>query len=94
MNRKGFTLVELLVAGSLFVMMLSCCGYLFRTSARYLSRGASGIYRSRSCLERAKALSFAQLTSAAPPGVTVTPLAEDLCLLKAGPLYTLRSKYE
>ncbi len=94
MNRRGFTLVEVLAAGSLLIVMLACCGQLFAASTRCLKRSANDLYSSRSCLERARALSFEQLTAAAPPGVTVTPLAEDLCLVRAGSLYTLRSKYE
>jgi hypothetical protein len=74
-------------------MMLVGCGYLFRTSAGYLGRDANELYRSRSCLERARALSFDQLTTAAPSGVIITPVSSDLYLIKAGPLYTLRSKY-
>ncbi len=94
MNKQGVTLVELLVAGSLLVILLASCGYLFKTSAGFLNRDADGFYHERSLLERVKALPFDQLAAAAPPGVTATRVAADLYLIKAGPLYTLRSKYE
>ncbi len=85
--------MEVLVAGALLIMTLTCCGSLFRESAGCFARSqaaAGDLYRARGEMEMAKSLPFEQL----PAGVEVSPLDGDLYLLKSGPLYTLRSKYE
>lgn len=82
------------MAGALLVVMLSYCGYLFKASAKLLGRENSGLYRARSDMEKLKSVPFEQLASCSWPGVTITAAAEDLYLIRAGQLYTLRSKYE
>jgi len=85
--------VEIVVAFSLLVTTLAGCGYLFKVAASYACR-TEAFLRPRSELEQVRSLPFAQAASAGLPDLTVTPVAPDLYLIKAGPLYTLRSKYE
>lgn len=97
MNRKGFTLVEVLIAGALLVMAFSCFGYLLKISINYAGKartGAQALYAARGEMERLRSVPFDHLTAAASAGTTIIQVADDLCLIKVGKLYTLRSKYQ
>ena len=97
MNKRGFTLVEVMIAGSLFVMTLACFGYLLKLSLNYVKRTetrALSLCRARGEMERIRSLPFASLPAAASAGVAITQVAADLDLIKVGDLYTLRSQYQ
>jgi Tfp pilus assembly protein PilV len=97
LNRKGFTLVEVLIAGALLVMALSGFSYLLKSSINYVRKAktdAQTLYQARGEMERIRALPFDQLAAAGSAGTTITQIAADLYLIKVGKLYTLRSKYE
>ena len=95
MNKQGFTLVEVLIAGALFLTAFTSFGFMLKASMNYAARAgakAQALCRSRSEMERLRSIPFDQLLTEASPG-TITPVAADLYLVKVGDLYTLRSKY-
>jgi hypothetical protein len=66
-------------------------------SLRYVKKAeakAQAIYLARSEMEKARAIPFEHLASAASAGTTITPIADDLYLIRVGDLNTLRSKYQ
>lgn len=95
MNRRGFTLVEVLIAGALFMAGLACFGCLLKVAKDYvvkLENSSRRLYESRSEMEKLRRLPFDQLLLAG--GTKIVILSSDLCLIQTGKLYTLRSKYQ
>ena len=95
-NRRGFTLVEVIIAGSLFVLTVTCFNYLIKSSMVYITRAkekASSLNRDRSELERLRGLTFDQLAATGMAEIITVRLDDDLIMIQAGKLYTLRSKY-
>ncbi|MEE8637993.1 MAG: prepilin-type N-terminal cleavage/methylation domain-containing protein [Candidatus Margulisiibacteriota bacterium] len=92
MNRKGFTLVELLVAASLFLVATSAFGYLLKTglvSIETASRLNQAAYELQAKMEEIRPLPFNQLAAlngsafAQDRGeVSVTPVLADLVRIK------------
>ena len=96
MNRRGFTLIEVLVAGALFLATLSAFGLVLKSSAAYITRTQAKtkeLYEIRSELERLNRLPFASLVAASSGETQITQLAADLCLVRVKTFYTLRSRY-
>ena len=97
MNRRGFTLVEVLVAGALFLTVLSSFTYALKTAAGYVAKleAKSGeLYRTRSELERIRRLPFAALANASSGETQIVQVAADLYLVRVRTSYTLRSGYQ
>lgn len=97
MNKKGFTLVEVLIAGAIFVTTFACFGLLLKASINYVNKAGTKtrvLYQSRSEMERLRSISFDSLAASTSAETTITQVAEDLYLIRVGDLYTLRSKYQ
>ena len=97
MNRRGFTLIEVLVAGALFLTVLSSFTYVLKTAAGYVFRleaKSKEVYQARSELERIKQLPFAALADASSGETQIVQVADDLYLARAQTVYTLRSRYQ
>jgi len=97
LNRRGFTLIEVLVAGALFLIVLSFFTYVLKNAAGYvrkLETKSGELYRTRSELERIKRLPFTVLSSASSGEAQIVPVAEDLYLVRVKTVYTLRSRYQ
>ena len=104
MNKSGFTLVEVLIAGALFVVVFSGFGFLLKTSVNYIRReraGARAFYSARSEMERLRLVPFEALPSFSSGNVTILPMSDDLYLIdvkvkdgmRSFQLTTLRSRY-
>ena len=97
MNRRGFTLIEVLVAGALFLTVLSSFTYVLKTAAGYVAKleAKSGeVCRTRSELERIRKLPFAALAGASSGETQTVPVAAGLYLVRVKTVYTLRSSYQ
>ena len=97
MNRRGFTLIEILVAGALLLTVLSSFTYVLKTAAGYVSKleaKSKGVYQARSELERIKQLPFAALSGASSGETQTVQVACDLYLVRVKAVYTLRSRYQ
>jgi hypothetical protein len=97
LNKRGFTLVEVLMAGSLLVTTLACFGYLLKISLNHVKKietKAQILYQARGGMERVRQVPFADLPAAASAETAITQVAVDLYLIKVGALYTLRSQYQ
>lgn len=84
MNRRGFTLVEVIVAGTIFLLALACFNYLSKISMGYLARARA----------RTLALARARTTMETASGeAIISKIDDDLVMIQVGKFYTLRSKY-
>ena len=95
MNRRGFTLIEVLVAGALFLMVLSSFTYVLKAAAGYVSRleaKSREVYQNRSELERVRRLPFTALANASSGETQIVQMADDLYLVRVETVYTLRSR--
>jgi hypothetical protein len=96
LNNRGFTLVEVIVAGCVFLTVIASFGYLLKFSKEYViktDKNTREFYKWRSGMERLRATGFDRLAATGTGETLITPLSEDLCLVRVGDLYTLRSKY-
>lgn len=97
MNRHGFTLVELLIAASIFVVVISSFTFIIKYSANYQAlskKKTAEFYVWRSEMERLRQVSFEQLPALANPALArIIALSPDLVLIKVGQLETLRSRF-
>jgi len=96
LNRRGLTLVEVVVAGTLFLLAVSCFNYLSKISMNYVARAGArsvSLYSARSEMEKVRRLSFGQLASYSSAETKIVQMDADLCLIQVGNLYTLRSCY-
>lgn len=88
MNKRGFTLVELLVASSLFILSCSVFSLTLKTNKAYLQK-ARQVNQARLLLqnkiEATRQASFASLTG--------TKIAPDLIKVEIDSHWLLRSKY-
>ena len=97
MNRRGFTLIEVLVAGALFLTVLSSFTYVLKAAAGYVSRletKSKEVYQTGSELERIRCLPFAALSSASSGETQIVQVADDLYFVRVKTMYTLRSRYQ
>jgi prepilin-type N-terminal cleavage/methylation domain-containing protein len=97
LNRRGFTLIEVLVAGALFLTVLSSFTYVLKAAAGYvrkLETKSGELYYTRSELERIKQLPFAALSGASSGETQTLQVAGDLYLVRVKAVYTLRSRYQ
>lgn len=96
-NRRGVTLVEILVAMALFILIVSCFNYLLKVSAKHtnfandLSRKLFGL---RATMEEIRCTPFEKLPLLNSEKVRVFQVASDLILIQAESFFTLRSKYQ
>ncbi len=102
MNRKAFSLIELLAAGMVMVISAACfCGSL-QQCRRFYARAEKrerSLAASAGRLERVSALPFADLPSMNGSSfegaiISVATLATDLLRIEVDGLVTLRAKTE
>jgi len=99
LNRRGFTLVESLIAATMLITAISMFTYVIR-SAKFYGRATTELSArfnsARQVMEEAKRVGFTDLPSLSNSQILVQPLSADLFLLQTTgtvKLYTLRSKY-
>jgi hypothetical protein len=105
LNRRGATLVEVLIAGALLVVLVAGFGQLLKFSRDYLTtanRFSRALYEARSLMEEMRGLPFAEIPKKISPRIKVVSLSAELCAVtveipwhpKRTPirLYALRGK--
>ena len=106
MNNKGFTLVEVLVAGAIFLTVISAFVFLLKLSANYqvsVQSYSRAAHELRTEMEKVRCAPFDGLPTVVSDKTKVIPVSSDLFFIqteltwhpKRAPLklYTLRSRY-
>lgn len=96
MNKRGFTLVEVLVSASLLAALSFSFFYLAKNSSWFQKKAGEKMqaaYALQAKMEELKSLSFESLKlQNGKDGVKVIPIDSNLVEVRAGEIYTLRAR--
>lgn len=91
LNKKGFTLVEILVSSSLLVVMAISFSFLFQNNARlqkYSDKKLQDAYILQAKMEELRNMPFEKLKLQSG----VIAIDSNLLKIQVGPIYTLRAR--
>jgi len=96
--KRGFTLIECLIASGVVILVFSFSAALFALSGRVIDRTCqtmSSVYLAQAKMENLRAWPFDTLISLNDDDVKITGVTDDLILIeiKEPGIFVLRSRY-